>query len=35
MLELVVFVVGFASGVGMTMLISTLSIEFYKNEVRK
>jgi hypothetical protein len=35
MIELVVFIGGFIAGAAMTIVISTMAIEFYKNEVRK
>jgi len=35
MIELVVFIGGFIAGATMTIVISTMAIEFYKNEVRK
>jgi len=35
MIELVVFIGGFLAGAAMTIVISTMAIEFYKNEVRK
>jgi hypothetical protein len=35
MIELVVFIGGFIAGTAITIVISTMAIEFYKNEVRK
>jgi hypothetical protein len=35
MIELVVFIGGFIAGTAMTLVIATMSIEFYKNEIRK
>jgi len=34
MIELAVFIGGFIAGAVMTMFVSTMAIEFYKNEVR-
>jgi len=35
MIELAVFIGGFVAGAAMTLVVSTMAIEFYKNEVRK
>jgi len=34
MLELVVFIGGFVCGTTMTLVVATMAIEFYKNEIR-
>jgi len=34
MLELTVFIGGFIAGAAMTIVVSMMAIEFYKNEVR-
>ena len=35
MIELVVFIGGFIAGSAMTIVVATMAIEFYKNEIRK